>query len=130
MHFQDQDAFFTTNLMFSGPLTFDCGSVICSDGIGWSISVSSTEAFSLARRLEALVGRLVHTRVEYAYEKTGEFTLEELRSRLIEQSENDPGDVMWQFVDHEEISNGVNQAQTIEKLFVFLRDSVCGEAEL
>lgn len=129
MHFQDQDAFFTTEVMFWGPLTFDWGSVVCSDGIEWSISVSKKEKFSIGKRLKALMGRLVHARVEYKYSKSGELSLEELQSRLIQQSENDPGDVMWQFVGHEDIVKGVMAANNFGELFDFLRDSVCGEGE-
>jgi hypothetical protein len=127
MHFQDQDALFTTDLMFWGPLTFDWGSVVCSDGIEWSISVSKKEKFSIGKRLKALTGRLVHTRVEYEYSKSGELSLDELKSRLIKQSENDPGDVMWQFVEHEDIEKGVMAAGSVGELFDFLRGSVCGE---
>ena len=125
MHFQEQDAFFTTDLTFWGPLTFDCGSVVCSDGIEWSISVSKKEKSPMGKRLKALMGRLVHARVEYEYSKAGKLGLEELKSRLIKQSENDPGDLMWQFVEHEDIVNGVMAARDINELFDFLRDSVC-----
>ncbi|MDH3620578.1 MAG: hypothetical protein OER91_06795 [Gammaproteobacteria bacterium] len=129
MHFQDQDAFFTTDLMFWGALTFDWGSVVCSDSIEWSISVSKKEKVSLGKRLKALAGHLVHTRVEYDYSKIDELSLEDLKSRLIRQSENDPGDVMWQFVEHEDIVKGVMTARSVDELFDFLRDSVCGEGE-
>ena len=129
MHFRDEDSFFTTALMSWGPLTLDWGTLVCSDGVEWTTSVSKKEKFSLRKRLKALTDRMVHTRVEYEYTRSDELTLDELKSRLIRQSENDPGDVMWQFVEHGDIVNGVTAARNFAELFEFLRLSVCGESE-
>ena len=128
MHFQDQESFFKTDLMFWGPLTLDWGCLVCSDGIEWTASVSQEEKVSLGKRLKALTGRVVHARVEYEFTRSGDLSLDELKTRLIRQSENDPGDVMWQFVEHEDIVKGVTAARTYAELFDFLRDSVCGES--
>ena len=128
MHFPDQDRLFTTQLMLWGPLTLDGDSIVCSNGIEWSISVSQKERFSLRNWLKVLVGREVKVRVEYAYSKSGEFGLEELKARLIKQSANDPGDLMWQFVEHEDIVKGVTSAKSFSELFDFLLHTVCEES--
>lgn len=130
MHFKDEDSFFTTGLMFTGPITLDWGILVCSEGLKWTTTVSREERVSLKDRLKALRGRRVLTRVEYAYKESGEISLDELKARLIQQSENDPGDVMWQFVEHDDIVEGVTASGSYAELFEFLRSSVCGESEV
>lgn len=130
MHFEDEESFFTTDLMFTGPITLDWGILVCSAGLEWTTSVSREDSVSIKDRLRALTGRRVLTRVEYAYTKSGELGLDELKTRLIKQSENDPGDVMWQFVDHDDIVKGVSASSSYAELFEFIRLSVCGESEV
>jgi hypothetical protein len=130
MYFKDEESFFTTDLMFSGPITLDWGYLVCSEGIEWKTTVSREEKVSFRTRLKALRGCVVHTRVEYSYTMSGELSLEELKTRLIRQSENDPGDVMWQFIEHEDILKGVTASASYAERFEFLRLSVCGESEV
>ena len=130
MHFEDEETFFTTDLIFTGPITLDWGILVCSKGLEWKATVSREEKVSLKDRLKALAGRRVLTRVEYVFTRLGELTLHELKTRLIKQSESDPGDVMWQFVEHDDIVEGVTAAGNFTELFEFLRLSVCGESEV
>ena len=129
MYFHNEERLFTTELMVWGPLTFEWGAVVDSGGSEWSISVSHKEPFSLLKRLRALFGGAVETRVEYNFARSGGFSLEELKSRLISQSENDPGDIMWQYIEHKDIVEGVMSAKSIPDLFDFLAQSVCQEDE-
>lgn len=121
MHFADEESFFTTDLMFTRPITLDWGKLVCSGGLECTTSVSRKEKVSIKDRLKALTGRRVLARVEYAYRMSGELNLDELKTCLIKQSENDPGDVMWQFVDHDDIVKGVTECGSYAELFEFLR---------
>ncbi|MCL2914015.1 hypothetical protein L2725_09465 [Shewanella corallii] len=69
----------------------------------------------------------VEIKVNYGFSKLRLFDLNPLKTWLIERSENDSGDVMWQFIEHDAIVEGVNSSKSISSLFQFIENKVCNE---
>ena len=115
--------------MFIGALTMEWGNIIDSDGIEWSLEIERRERPSIAKRVSALLGRETTVSVQYRYTMRQSLTLGQIRKRIIRQSERDPGDVMWQFLEHDQIEAGVLAADSLIALYEFLRDEVCQESD-
>ncbi len=127
MHHQDEKAFFTAQLMIWGPLTFEFGTIIDLNGEEWSITVSEKEKVPVINRIKVFLGIYIETTVTYDYKKLNRLGLEELKARLAKQSENDPGDIMWHFIEHENIVSGVMNAKSYQELFAFINSKICSE---
>jgi hypothetical protein len=80
--------------------------------------------------MRVALGHSVETTVSYSYEPKSKLSLAELKAKLLAYSAKDPGDLMHQFSDPQEIEEGVNLAQSIPVLFEFVGEVVCGKTAL
>lgn len=127
MHFHSLAELNSTELMFFGPLLFEGDSIIDSEGQEWTLFLNNKPEISLLQRIKAVTGNHVKIAIDYGFLKSYLYDLEGLKQKLILQSANDPGDLMWQFTEHDEIVRGVNLCQSIESLFQFIERNVCNE---
>lgn len=127
MHFNKIEELNTTDLMFFGPLLFEGDSIIDATGQEWGLTLNTKPQINFFQRIKALAGSHVETTVDYGFSKLSLFDLNSLKARLIKQSENDTGDLMWQFIEHDEIVEGVTSSMSITSLFQFIENKVCSE---
>ncbi len=104
--------------MFSGD------SLIDSDGAEWSIEATAASPVSFWQRLRHLSRQDQYRTIQVEYERIGRLSLQQLKDRTFAQIARDPGDVMMQFADEEDLRNGVAEAQSLEALIEFLRKAV------
>lgn len=127
MHFRNLAALNTAQLLFFGPLLLEGDSIIDSEGQEWTLFLNKKPNITLAQRIKVLIGNHVEVAIDYGFLKSYLYDFEGLKQRLITQSANDPGDLMWQFIEHDDIVQGVNLSQCIGSLFQFLELKVCNE---
>jgi hypothetical protein len=127
MHFNNIDKLNTTDLMFFGPLVFETDLIVDSVGQEWVLRLNSKTKISLSERLKAMFGSCVKVKVDYGFIKSQQYELDQLKAKLVEQSKNDSGDLMWQFIEHDEIVSGVNSSSSIPALLQFIESKVCNE---
>lgn len=112
---------FRLNKLFRGD------SLIDSDGAEWSIEAVAASKVSLWQRIRHMSRRDQYRTVQVEYKQIGTLSLQDLKDRTFAQIDRDPGDVMMQFVDDEDLRAGVSQTRTIQDLIEFLRKAECDE---
>jgi hypothetical protein len=79
--------------------------------------------------LEKILSYAIYNRnidLEFELKLTGKISLDELKQLILQQSEKDPGDVMWQFVEPEEIKTEVPKLKSFNDLFRYCEDRILG----
>jgi hypothetical protein len=79
--------------------------------------------------LEKILSYTIYNRninLEFELKLTGRISLEVLKKAILQQSEKDPGDVMWQFVDPEEIKSEIPKLKSFNDLFRYCEDRILG----
>ena len=95
--------------------------LVDSDGIQWSIDAIAASKVSVWQRIRHMSRGDQYRNVQVEYEQIGSLSLHELKERTFTQIDRDPGDLMMQFVDEEDLRAGVAQAESIPTLIEFLR---------
>ena len=128
MHFRAKAELCSWPIHFRPNELFRGDSLIDSDGVEWAIEVVAASKVSLWRRIQHMSRGDQHRTVEVLFKKVGTLSLQKLKDRTFVQIGRDPGDVMMQFVDEENLRAGVSQAGSIQDLIEFLRKAESDEA--
>lgn len=120
-HFSEEAELCSQSISFRLKDLFLDKLLVDTDGVEWEIDAIGASKVSLWQRIRHMSrGDQVRT-VQVEYRKSGMLTLDELKQRTQRQIDLDPGDLMMQFVDEEDLRAGVAQADSIAALIEFLR---------
>lgn len=112
---------FRLSNMFSGD------SLIDSDGVEWLIDAIAASKVSIWQRVRHMSRGDQYRTVQVEYRRIGKLSIRDLRNRTLVQIDRDPGDVMMQFVEEEDLRAGVRRADNIQGLIEFLRKAESDE---
>lgn len=97
-----------------------------SDGVIWGVKVAENIEISLLDKTLAYTIFNRPLKVKLQYFKKDKISLADLKNKILEQSRKDPGDLMWQFIEPEEIEREVPKAETFNDLFLFCKERILG----
>ncbi len=97
-----------------------------SDGLIWTGTIEHSWKPSLISRLRSLFNKDLQVTVDLTYSRVGKFSLFDLKSTLERNAENHPGDMIFQFLDPEQLSRGIEGSNSVEALFDFIDRGICG----
>ena len=102
--------------------------LVDSDGVEWSMNATGASDVSFWSRLRHLSRRDQYRTAEVEYKRIGTLSLQDIKDRTLAQIDRDPGDVMMQFEDEDELRAGVTHAGGIRELIEYLGKALGDEA--
>lgn len=93
-----------------------------SNGKKWEItSISPEPQFNLLQRIASVLFWNPLIRFNLTCSEIGRYDIDELKDFIRKQVDSDPGDLLLQFMEKEEIEESLKSASTHSELFRFLK---------